>query len=90
MLRKSKLFTMILTATIFLAGAEGIAPTSTAAEQNGSTAVAEDDQQFEWLPETEAEYYDFVNEYGHLSIHENFIVYCDEVNYRTGNDVIIN
>jgi hypothetical protein len=90
MLRKSKVFTMILAATIFLAGAEGIAPTSTAAEQNGFTAVAEDNQQFEWLPETEAEYYDFVNEYGHLSIHENFIVYCDEVNYSTGDDVIIN
>ena len=87
---KSKVFTTILAAAIFLAGAEGIvSTTSTAAEQGVTTAVAEDSQQLDWLPATESEFNDFVDKYGNLSVHDKYIVYCDKINYSTGVDEVV-
>ncbi|MBO5382842.1 MAG: dockerin type I repeat-containing protein, partial [Ruminococcus sp.] len=60
------------------------------AEQSTSAPPSEEEIQLDWLPETEAEYYDFVDEYGHLSVHDYYIVYCDEVNYSTGDEVVVN
>lgn len=37
-----------------------------------------------WIPDSEKEYDDFINEYGKISVHDNYVVYCAEVNGSTG------
>lgn len=41
------------------------------------------------LPKTMDEYKAFLEKYGNVSVHGKYIVYCDEVNYSTGVEVIL-
>lgn len=42
-----------------------------------------------WLPTTMEQYEKFVAEYGNISVHDDCIVYCGQVNYSTGESVYI-
>lgn len=43
----------------------------------------------DFLPETQAEYESFLAKYGEVSVHGKYIVYCVEVNYSTGAELIL-
>lgn len=51
--------------------------------------VSETAENLNWLPTTMNDYEAFIAEYGVVSVHDKYIVYCDAVNYSTGDDVIM-
>ncbi len=44
---------------------------------------------YAWVPDCIREYNVFQAKYGEASIHENYIVYCDEINYSCGHTLIM-
>lgn len=54
-----------------------------------NTSITEREENFEWLPATMEEYQKFIEENGTVSVNGKYIVYCDTVNYSTGNSVIM-
>lgn len=45
--------------------------------------------EFDWLPATMDDYEAFIAENESVSVHGKYIVYCDEINYSTGDEVIL-
>ncbi|MDE6788082.1 MAG: dockerin type I repeat-containing protein [Ruminococcus sp.] len=43
---------------------------------------------YSWLPDSLSEYKDFMNDYGNVALHDNYIVYLNDVNYSTGAGII--
>lgn len=41
------------------------------------------------FPKTEDEYKTFIKKYGNVSVHGKYIVYCGEINYSTGEKLIV-
>lgn len=89
---KKKLIAVVTTAMMLAAAMPGVSVNAFAVDSAEASVSAPPDTEaieLDWLPETEAEYQDFVNEYGHLSVHDRYIVYCDEISYSTGAEVIV-
>ena len=45
--------------------------------------------EFDWLPATMDDYEAFIAKNGNVSVHGNYIVYCDTINYSIGDEVIL-
>lgn len=90
---KKRIALMILNAG--LCGAIAISPIaagSTAASGNVSVTGDKSDAESglnNILPQTMTEFTQFTEEYGIVSVHGKYIVYCDTINYSTGSDVIM-
>lgn len=44
---------------------------------------------YAWVPDCITEYNDFQSKYGEASIHENYIVYCGDINYSCGHSLVM-
>lgn len=89
---KKRLFAVVTASLMLAAAMPGVSVNAFAVDSAEASASAPPDTEaieLDWLPETEAEYQDFVNEYGHLSVHDRYIIYCDEINYSTGAEVVV-
>ena len=89
---KKRLFAVVTASLMLAAAMPGVSVNAFAVDSAEASVSAPPDTEaieLDWLPETEAEYQDFVNEYGHLSVHDRYIIYCDEINYSTGAEVVV-
>lgn len=60
-----------------------------AIDHDEKTITLESVDEFDWLPVTMTDYEAFIAENGSVSVHGKYIVYCDEINYSTGDEVIL-
>lgn len=81
-----KVISILSTAIIGLSAV----PFSYASESAEDTViVSESTENIDWLPITMNDYEAFIAKYGVVSVHDKYIVYCDAVNYSTGDSVIM-
>lgn len=52
-----------------------------------SSLVTEEFDAFAFLPDCMSEYNEFKKKYGRLSIHDDYVVFCDDINYSAGCDL---
>lgn len=77
----------ILSSTIIGLSAVPLSYASASAED--TVIVSESTENIDWLPITMNDYEAFIAKYGVVSVHDKYIVYCDAVNYSTGDSVIM-
>lgn len=60
-----------------------------AIDHDEKTITLESVDEFDWLPATMDDYEAFIAKNGNVFVHGNYIVYCDTINYSTGDEVIL-
>lgn len=86
---KRKTIALIMSAGICVSGMCGTSPMPFAREAVISAFAADEDDVYAGLPQTLDEFYEFIEKYGIVSVHNDFIVYCDSINYSTGASLVL-
>ena len=89
-----KIISLLMAAGIFGAFGGNAVISVCSAESESISAEAEtetltEEKIRELLPKTMAEFNEFTEKNGIVSIHGKYIVYCDEINYSTGAEVVM-
>lgn len=80
---------LIMSAGICMSGICSNLPMSFTGKAMIGTLAADEADIFDQLPHTLDEFNEFTEKYGVVSVYDNFIVYCDSVNYSTGAEIVL-
>jgi hypothetical protein len=90
---KKKLMAIVSAAVMCLSAVSATGFTVSAEEESSTTfqesTAPEAAHELDWLPVTMSDYENFIEQYGNVSVHGKYIVYCDTIDYSTGAEVIL-